>query len=153
MEPVLFEPTMQDAVFAFLQACIPGTGRSFEPQGRHAALTCIDAAYAGPGQGFWCLPDARGRVLGTVGVRHMTHEACEIKTLFVDACLRGQGYGRRLLDCALSFAMQAGYRRAVLDTRSRDFAAIALYKKVGFHETTPYHENPHADVFMELIWE
>ncbi|UOX67010.1 GNAT family N-acetyltransferase [Anaerotruncus colihominis] len=76
---------------------------------------------------------------------------CEIKTLFVDGGQRGRGYGRRLLGRALSFAAQSGYRRAALDTRAQDTAAIALYKSVGFYETTPYHDNPYADIFMELI--
>ena len=98
MEIVMFKPDMQEAVFAFLQSCIP-------------------------------------------------------KTLFVDGGQRGRGYGRRLLGRALSFAAQSGYRRAALDTRAQDTAAIALYKSVGFYETAPYHDNPHADIFMELILE
>ena len=80
-----------------------------------------------------------------------TKDLCEIKTLFVDGGQRGRGYGRRLLGRALSFAAQSGYRRAALDTRAQDTAAIALYKSVGFYETTPYHDNPYADIFMELI--
>ena len=69
MELVIFEPDMQEAVFAFLQSCIPKTGRSFEPRGRHAPLTRISDSYGGAGQRFWCLRDMQGHVLGTVGVR------------------------------------------------------------------------------------
>ncbi|EDS11978.1 hypothetical protein ANACOL_01356 [Anaerotruncus colihominis DSM 17241] len=47
MELVIFEPDMQEAVFAFLQSCIPKTGRSFEPRGRHAPLTRISDSYGG----------------------------------------------------------------------------------------------------------
>lgn len=47
MELVIFEPDMQEAVFAFLQSCIPKTGRSFEPRGRHAPLTRISATPMG----------------------------------------------------------------------------------------------------------
>ena len=137
MELVIFEPDMQEAVFAFLQSCIPKTGRSFEPRGRHAPLTRISDSDGGAGQRFWCLRDMQ--------------DLCEIKTLFVDGGQRGRGYGRRLLGRALSFAAQSGYRRAALDTRAQDTAAIALYKSVGFYETTPYHDNPYADIFMELI--
>ena len=149
----MFKPDMQEAVFAILQSCIPKTGRSFEPRGRHAPLTRIGVSYGGPGQGFWCLRDMQGHVLGTVGVRRVGKDLCEIKTLFVDGGQRGRGYGRRLLGRALSFAAQSGYRRAALDTRAQDTAAIALYKSVGFYETAPYHDNPHADIFMELILE
>ena len=47
MELVIFEPDMQEAVYAFLQSGIPKTGRSFEPRGRHAPLTRISDSYGG----------------------------------------------------------------------------------------------------------
>lgn len=53
----------------------------------------------------------------------------EIVNVAVDGSLRGQGIGRRLLDFSLE---RSGAVRAVLEVRSGNTAARALYKSCGF---------------------
>jgi ribosomal protein S18 acetylase RimI-like enzyme len=47
---------------------------------------------------------------------------------------RGQGIGRRMLAAALELAWARGIRRAELNVRSDNTAAIALYQRFGFVE-------------------
>jgi ribosomal-protein-alanine N-acetyltransferase len=56
----------------------------------------------------------------------------EIVNVAVAGPLRRQGVGRDLLGFCLSRARSAGARRAVLEVRSGNVPALALYKSFGF---------------------
>ena len=55
-----------------------------------------------------------------------------INLMWVREDLRGQGFGRQLLEKAETEARQRGAKRAYLDTFS--FQAPAFYKKLGYEE-------------------
>ena len=77
-----------------------------------------------------------------------------MKRLFVkdEAC--GHQLGSALAQAAIVFAGDAGYRVMRLDTLPTMTAALALYRRLGFRETTPYRYNPvPGAVFMELALE
>ena len=55
-----------------------------------------------------------------------------VTELWVDARLRRQGVGSRLMDLAKTVAAQDGRRAVVLETQSCNAAAIAFYRSQGF---------------------
>lgn len=134
----------QPFVQSFLTVCLPESHRVFEPEGRHYKLKDIERYF----KKFWCL-FVDGCLAGTVGISEISKTACELKTLFVLKKYQGNGYGELLARHAIAFAMCEGYTEIYLDTMSQSKAAIALYKKLGFTETTRYNNNPVADVFMK----
>lgn len=146
IELVAYEPPLKEALFAFLGRCLPESGRSFDPEGRHAHLMRIDEAY----EALWCLVEDGGEVVGCAGVRALDARTCELKTLFVFERLQGRGWGRRLAERAVAFARERGYDAVRLDTVSTSANAIALYRRLGFRDIDRYGGNPMADVFMEL---
>jgi len=75
-----------------------------------------------------------------------------MKRLFVRPQLRGNGIGKALLNTAVSEARAIGYGRMRLDTVEPVMQdAVRMYRAYGFHEITPYRENPIAGaLYMEL---
>ena len=55
-----------------------------------------------------------------------------ITELFVDEKLRGQGYGKRLLDIAKKITVEKNYRTLILETQSSNINAVDFYLHEGF---------------------
>jgi len=92
-----------------------------------------------------------GRIAGTVCLRPLQENICEMKRLFVRPQWRGQGLGRRLAVAIVEEARKSGYGIMKLDTLKRLIAAESLYESLGFAQTEPYCANPEDDVtYMSL---
>jgi len=142
----IYNDSMKEAVFAFTDACFRSVGKEFEPEGRHSDYNDIGKKF----DRFWCLLSDE-KVLGTVAVKCLDETTSELKALYLSPELRGKGYGYKLLDLAVLFATEKGYKRIVLDSMSKYTAALKLYEKYGFTHIARYNENQKADVFMEYI--
>jgi GNAT superfamily N-acetyltransferase len=84
----------------------------------------------------WVDGEARGRG----AVRRLDDEAAELKRMYVAPESRGRGLGRALLNALEREARALGARRLVLETGTRQGAAIALYHRAGFVDIPPFGE-------------
>ena len=82
-------------------------------------------------------------VAGGRGILNMG--ALEVRGLWVDDALRGQGYGRRILAAIEAEAINRGARRAMLYTF--DWQAQAFYKAAGY---TIYSRFEYPDGFQRI---
>jgi ribosomal protein S18 acetylase RimI-like enzyme len=114
------------------------------PEQTNAELESLLPVRAG---GFW-LAVSGAEPLACIELRALQADACEIKRLYVRPQARGRGIARTLIRAVEAFAREKGARQIFLDTKSTMAAAIALYEREGFVRVPPYHETPHADVFM-----
>jgi ribosomal protein S18 acetylase RimI-like enzyme len=85
---------------------------------------------------IWVLVDD-DRVIGSVGVKVVDNApsgvvALELTRMYVDKSCRRLGYGRRLMEHALSHAKQHSISEVFLTTPSVNTPAIGFYKRMGF---------------------
>lgn len=59
-------------------------------------------------------------------------EGARLRWFILDPAYHGQGLGNRLIDAAMNFCKQAGFRRVYLTTFAGLTAARHLYEKAGF---------------------
>ncbi len=121
-------------------------------QSFEAELASLPGRYAPP-DGVLLLGYAGsdGDAVGCTAVRPLDAPAgtCELKRLFVRPSARSTGLGRMLLDAAVAFARERGYRAMRLDTLPAMERAIAMYRRAGFVDCEPYTNTPDG-VFLEL---
>ena len=79
---------------------------------------------------FWVVEE-NNVVKATVAVS-LHKEAAELKTLYVHASLRRQGWGRRLVHLATEYVREAGKLSIILWSDTRFLDAHRLYRRMGF---------------------
>lgn len=121
-------------------------------QGFDEELKTLPGAYS-PARGRLLLANHQGQSAGCVALRPLDLQICEMKRLYVRPAYRGKGVGRMLVDGVIAEARSIGYERMRLDTIASSMQdAIALYRRIGFHEIAPYRSNPIAGVlYLELL--
>jgi ribosomal protein S18 acetylase RimI-like enzyme len=91
------------------------------------------------------------RLAGSIAMRRLDDEACEMKRLYLRPEFRGYGIGRELAGAIVDRARNAGYQRMRLDTLPGMQDAQRLYRALGFEEIAAYYENPIPGTrYMEL---
>ena len=87
---------------------------------------------------------------GCVFVANAGGEVAKLRLLIVEPFARGAGLGRRLVDEAIAFAKQAGYRKMTLWTQQNLEAARHIYAAAGFRKV---HEEPYTGIGRDLVSE
>lgn len=144
-------PAPRDAVFPadagdvrrLFRAYADWLGVDLGFQGFEAELAALPGRYAPPSGAVLLLDDPdTGRPAGCVAMRGLSEGDCEMKRMYLDIGLRGQGLGQVLGEALIARARSAGYRRIVLDTLDHMGAALRLYHRLGFRPIAPYYANP-----------
>ena len=114
-------------------------------------LRGLPGAYAPP-SGRLLLAYDSGAAAGSVALRRLEAEVCEMKRLYLRPAFRGKGLAGLLVRRLMQEAQTIGYSRMRLDTVQSSMAdAIRLYRKFGFREIPPYCSNPmKGTLYMEL---
>jgi ribosomal protein S18 acetylase RimI-like enzyme len=103
------------------------------------------------GQVFFALsgPD----VAGTVAMIPYEDDAFELTKMAVDPEFRGQGIGDRLMEACIEFTRASDRSRIILESNTKQVAAVRLYRKFGFKETPldPNSQYVRANIRMELV--
>lgn len=108
-----------------------------EPGANHFGLDPADVA---EGRGAFLVAWRDGEPVGCGAVRALDGERGELKRMYVAPAARGTGLGRRLVEALEAEARKLGVRRLVLETGTRQQAALALYRATGFEPIPLYGE-------------
>ncbi len=131
---VPFEERHTDGVLALIGGVFAEYRLTFEPAGYDADLMQIGGNYFRSGGAFWVLED-ESRVVGTVGVMPISPSEVEIKRVYLLPSLRGQGWGRALVEHALSWAVVHGHTKAQLWSDVKFTRSHLMYTRLGFTRT------------------
>ena len=96
-------------------------------------LDRIDEVYGGPKDSFIVIEDD-GQIAGTVGVKEDAKDTALLRRLFVDLKHRKKGYGTELLNKAIDFCKEKGYKSVYFRCTDRMSDAMRLCIKKGFKE-------------------
>jgi ribosomal protein S18 acetylase RimI-like enzyme len=86
------------------------------------------------GQRIWVV-EAGEKVAGCIAIVRNTEGVAQLRWFILTSETRGKGLGKRLMDEAVKYSWEAGYRRIILWTFSELETAIALYRRWGFVKT------------------
>lgn len=121
-------------------------------QGFEEEMQSLPGKYTRPaGRLLLALWDAKPA--GVIALRPLEESGvCEMKRLYVRPEFRGQRIGRVLAEQIIRDAAEIGYSRMRLDTVvGKMDSAIAMYRELGFKETSPYYQTPVGQtLFLEL---
>jgi putative acetyltransferase len=121
----------------------------------HASSAAIVAAlpqpYVPPRGGLWvAFVDGRGS--GCAALREIDDETGEVKRMYVDPDMRGNGIARTLAKHVIERAREIGYKRLRLGTLATMKPAQALYESLGFKSIPAYRPDEFGHtVFYELM--
>jgi len=85
-------------------------------------------------QRIWIV-EAGEKVAGCIAIVRNTEGVAQLRWFILTSETRGKGLGKRLMDEAVKYSWEAGYRRIILWTFSELETAIALYRRWGFVKT------------------
>ncbi len=94
----------------------------------------IGETYGGKRDSFFVIEDS-GYIVGTAGIKEESDSEALLRRLFVDIKHRKKGYGATLIDRAITFCRDNGYKKIYFRCTDRMADAMRLCEKKGFIET------------------
>jgi GNAT superfamily N-acetyltransferase len=77
----------------------------------------------------------------------------EIKRVYIDPRLQGQGAGRRMMARLIGDCRELGFARILMDTGRFLTKAVALYDSMGFQRRGPYGDLPEEAAALRVFFE
>ena len=104
------------------------------------------------------LPDGRlylaysdGVLAGSIALRKIDDENCELKRMYIKPAFRRNGIAKALVMRLISDAREIGYRHMLLDTLPFLQTAIRMYQQIGFYEIERYNNSPmDTSIYMKF---
>ncbi len=126
-----------------------GFGFAFEA---FVARTLADFVLDNGGRGRLWLAEKNGRLVGTTAMVDRGGRG-QLRWVIVSPDARGTGLGKTLINSAMAFAGEQGWREVYLETTEGLPASMDIYRKLGF-ETVSVEEaelwNPHAQKLIHM---
>jgi len=96
-------------------------------------LDTISEVYSGK-RNIFLVGEVDHTIVGTAAIKEDDLETALLRRLFIDPTHRGKKYGSQLVDQALAFCRQKGYKKVVFRGTAGMTAATGLIRRKGFLE-------------------
>lgn len=147
MEIVQYTEAKKELVYQFIKLVFKENGRLFCPESKDGDICNIPQEYLLDGN-FWCLLNSKGKVCGTIALRKIENYY-EIRRFFIQKKYQNIGYGKKLLDIVVNYAIACRFSLLKAATMINGQAAQHLFLKSGFIKTEQYN-NSRADCFYQF---
>ena len=127
-----FEPRDSEEIKKLITGIMDGEFSQEKAAFSFDDLETIGDAYGSLGEAFFVAEEDQ-KVIGTIAVKREDERVALIRRIFVALPYRKKKVGLRLLNRAVDFCKEVGYRELMFKTTSRMTGAIELFKKEGFH--------------------
>ena len=132
LEP--FRKEHEKAVVALIEACYSEYGQRIELDTLDSDLLRIEETYRAP-DGFFRILIAERKVIGTVAMKGLSHDAAELKRVFLDGAFRGRGLGKKLSLWAFARAGEGNCTKVDIWSDVLYETAHHLYRGLGARDT------------------
>jgi len=105
-------------------------GFAWDPGYYNRDLTDIQRHYFDVGGEFWVLVDGEA-VVGTAGYLPRSDGACELMRLYLLKTVRGQGWGKRLLEHVVAAAREREFKQMLIWSDKELETAHQMYVRYG----------------------
>jgi len=130
-EPQMRQATNTDcmAVCELVFGVLREYGLTPDPEGTDADLMDLEEFYR---NGWFAVMEMDGLVVGSVGLLPAGDGVMELRKMYLQREWRGRGWGKLLIENALSEARSRDARKVVLETAGVLVEAARLYRQFGF---------------------
>jgi putative acetyltransferase len=132
-----WQPADRQAAADVIRTVLAEYGLGWEPTGADRDVLEVESAYQQAGGEFWVVEQA-GQIVGTAAYYPIgrSPNAVEIRKMYLQRSVRGQGLGRLLLTQLEGAIAQAGYTAIWIETASVLREAVQLYARSGYQPAT-----------------
>lgn len=99
------------------------------------------------------IAEGNGRPIGSIAIAKRDSQTAQLRYFLLEPEARGQGLGLRLIEEALSFCRQTGYKRVFLETINLLTTARSLYSRMGFQIYQTRVQSDWGREVTEEYWE
>ena len=138
-----------DAVVQLHHEALAATGGHLGPGPWDDDLDQIEEVYVAAG-GEFLVATLDGEIVAMGALRRVEDQVAEIKRMRTAPAQQRRGFAREVLISLERRARELGYRRLLLDTTAKQFAARRLYEASGYREI---RREPGLGVDENVIYE
>lgn len=97
--------------------------------------------------------ECNGVPAGSIAIAKVDEETAQLRFFMLEPEMRQRGYGNRLMDMALEFCRDKGYKKVFLLTITAQVIARHVYETHGFYKVSSNDKSEWGDGVIEERWE
>lgn len=97
--------------------------------------------------------EVNGRMVGAIAIVGHSAIRAQLRWFILHPAFRGMGLGRTLLNNAMEYCREKGYRQVFLETTEDQKTALKMYRKAGFRKVAERENKAWGKVLVEQTYE